>query len=102
MNQKFTRKIEDFVCENCNTSVKGSGYTNHCPKCLWSRHVDKNPGDRLSECMGMMEPIGTLRYGDEYIIVHQCKICGHKKRNKNSPEDDVDVIIALSNRPYED
>ena len=26
--------------------MKGNGYTNHCPKCLWSKHVDINPGDR--------------------------------------------------------
>lgn len=40
--KNFTRVIEDFICENCGTEVKGNGYTNHCPKCLWSKHVDKD------------------------------------------------------------
>ena len=36
------------------------GYScrNHCPNCLYSKHVDKNPGDRQEDCHGMLEPIG--------------------------------------------
>ena len=33
----FTKKIEDFTCDHCGYNVKGKGYTNHCPKCLWSK-----------------------------------------------------------------
>ena len=62
--RKFQRKKEDFICENCNKKVKGDGYTNHCPACLWSKHVDINPGDRLAECKGMMKPIGLDKKGD--------------------------------------
>ena len=58
MSQKFKRKIEDFVCGHCKQKVKGNGYTNHCPKCLWSKHVDLTPGDRASGCKGMMAPSG--------------------------------------------
>ncbi|MEK7061411.1 MAG: RNHCP domain-containing protein, partial [Patescibacteria group bacterium] len=43
----FVKKIEDFVCKVCGTKVKGTGYTNHCPNCLYSLHVDEEvPGDR--------------------------------------------------------
>ncbi|MFA6992594.1 MAG: RNHCP domain-containing protein, partial [Candidatus Gracilibacteria bacterium] len=42
MPKRFSRTIEDFVCEKCGAKVKGDGYTNHCPKCLWSKHVDIN------------------------------------------------------------
>ena len=42
----FTRKVEDFTCEHCGREVHGNGYTNHCPHCLHSKHVDVNPGDR--------------------------------------------------------
>ncbi|HCR42265.1 TPA: hypothetical protein DIV45_02815, partial [Patescibacteria group bacterium] len=38
--KNFIRTKEDFTCENCGHRVKGSGYTNHCPKCLYSQHVD--------------------------------------------------------------
>ncbi|HYC79501.1 MAG TPA: RNHCP domain-containing protein, partial [Candidatus Binatia bacterium] len=54
----FQRTPENFVCENCGTKVSGNGYTNHCPNCLYSKHVDNNPGDRLNKCHGLMEPIG--------------------------------------------
>ena len=54
----FIRKIENFTCNNCGTFVVGDGYTNHCPNCLFSKHVDTSPGDRKSSCKGLMEPIG--------------------------------------------
>ena len=44
---RFIRREENFVCEVCGAKVKGTGYTNHCPQYLWSKHVDKLiPGDR--------------------------------------------------------
>ena len=53
----FTKTVEDFNCAHCGAVVHGNGYTNHCPHCLYSRHVDNNPGDRLATCGGMMRPI---------------------------------------------
>jgi len=58
--KKFKRTKENFTCENCGFLVEGDGYTNHCPRCLWSKHVDINPGDRCSNCFGMMEPIDVF------------------------------------------
>ena len=55
--KQFVRRREDFVCEHCGTKVVGDGYTNHCPKCLWSKHVDIMPGDRAEDCQGLMRPI---------------------------------------------
>ena len=48
MAGNFTEIDEAFVCENCGKEVKKLGYScrNHCPECLYSKHVDKNPGDR--------------------------------------------------------
>ena len=37
----FIRKTEDFICENCGAVVVGNGYTNHCPACLYSKHVEE-------------------------------------------------------------
>ncbi|MGC8981457.1 MAG: RNHCP domain-containing protein [Minisyncoccia bacterium] len=59
MQKKFQRRIEDFRCERCGTFVKGTGYIDHCPNCLWSKHVDINPGDRKANCGGMMKPKGV-------------------------------------------
>lgn len=93
--KRFQKKVEDFVCEHCGMFVKGTGYTDHCPKCLWSKHEDVNPGDRKSECQGMMEPIGVEVKSGEYIIYYQCTKCGHRHRVKSSPEDDFDEIIRI-------
>lgn len=86
-SKKFQKKVEDFVCQNCGTKVTGSGYTNHCPKCLYSRHVDINPGDRLNPCGGLMKPINIENKSGEFVIIHKCQRCGEEKRNKARPED---------------
>ena len=96
VTKKFQRTKENFVCENCGFKVKGSGYTNHCPRCLWSQHVDVNPGDRQAACRGMMSPIGVKLKGGEYIILHQCLKCGFEKKNKAAEADDFDIILRLS------
>ena len=37
----------------------GSDHRNHCPNCLSSLHVDEEPGDRASDCGGIMEPVAV-------------------------------------------
>ena len=92
-SKKFIRKKEDFVCEHCRAQVSGNGYTNHCPKCLWSKHVDIHPGDRASDCGGMMRPVDVELKGSIYIITHRCEQCGYEKRNEVAEEDDFDQIM---------
>lgn len=92
--KSFTRRIEDFTCANCGTHVRGNGYTNHCPQCLYSRHVDNNPGDRAAVCGGMMCPIAAAPYRDGYIITHKCEKCGKTIRQNAAPDDNLDAIIA--------
>jgi len=101
--KKFQRRKEDFVCEHCGTEVKGTGYTNHCTKCLWSKHVDVNPGDRaaLEICGGMMRPVkvegnSSVKGVEGYMIVHVCEKCGHERRNRVEKNDDFDAVIALA------
>ncbi len=96
MNRKFQRLIENFACENCGESVSGDGYTNHCPVCLWSKHVDINPGDRAAECLGLMEPVGVEKKKDEYRILHRCAICSYEKWNRAKSEDSFEVILQIA------
>ena len=91
----FIRTTEDFNCEKCGFFVEGNGYTNHCPKCLWSKHVDVFPGDRKGECGGMMEPIGVNKKGNEYTILHKCVKCGLEKPNKAVKEDSFEMLIQV-------
>ncbi len=96
MAGKFVRKKEDFVCENCGKTVEGNGYTNHCPSCLFSKHVDINPGDRLSLCDGMMRPIGFEKGKKGLVIMFVCEKCGHRKKNRMAEGDNLNVLIELS------
>ncbi|HMB17509.1 MAG TPA: RNHCP domain-containing protein [Candidatus Paceibacterota bacterium] len=94
--KKFQKNKENFICANCGTKVKGNGYTNHCPHCLVSRHVDINPGDRKNDCGGLMDPIDIEKENGEYIIIHKCKKCGEEKRNKVAKEDNLKLIKEIS------
>jgi len=95
--KNFIKVKEDFICENCGKKIKGTGYTNHCPDCLWSRHVDlRLPGDRLSKCKGLMEPIGAEYKSKEWIITHKCQKCGLIRKNKANFNDSKEKLIELS------
>ncbi len=97
MSSKFKKVVEDFKCDNCGEEVSGNGYTNHCPHCLWSKHVDNNPGDRGNDCCGLMEPVGTEENGGEWQVVQKCQKCGEIKKNKLSTTDVFDKLIKVSN-----
>lgn len=92
----FKKVVENFVCEKCSLEVVGDGFTNHCPKCLWSKHVDNDPGDRENSCGGLMKPyrVETTKVGE--FLVFKCEKCKEEKRNKVSPEDDFDEVLKVS------
>ncbi len=98
----FSKKIEDFSCERCGCSVKGNGYTNHCPKCLWSKHVDLFPGDRLARCGGMMEPVLAKEERRRRRVTHRCVRCGYEKINDLSSEDNFEEFLSLLKRSSQD
>lgn len=99
MSLKFIKNKEDFVCEHCKAEVVGNGFTNHCPKCLWSKHVDVNPGDRAALCGGQMEPVEFLKEKENYVLVHKCVKCGYTKRNKMATNDDFDIAVKIVKKP---
>ena len=84
------------MCENCGVKVRGDGYTNHCPHCLYSKHVDVNPGDRKSLCGGLMEPTAVEHKNGAYVIVHRCRKCGAKKGNLAAKNDSVEALLAVA------
>ena len=94
----FTRKIEDFTCEHCGVQVTGDGYTDHCPRCLWGKHVDILPGDRAAECHGAMEPIAVEGTTPKYRIRYRCTRCGHPFVVKVAVADDPAALVALAAR----
>ncbi len=98
----FTRVVEDFTCGRCGAAVTGDGYTNHCPVCLWSCHVDVNPGDRAADCGALMEPVAAGLRQDEWFLVHRCVACGFVRRNRTDRHDDRAAVRALLGRPIPD
>ena len=95
----FKKTIENFKCEHCGLMVAGDGYTNHCPACLWSMHVDNDPGDRKNPCGGLMEPLGIIKNRKDTAILHRCTKCLTKKKNRLNPNDDMEIVARLSAVP---
>ena len=89
---------EEFICENCHKNVNRLNYTarDHCPYCLYSKHVDITPGDRLNECKGLLEPVLIEKFKDTYKIVYKCKKCKQIHKNIMARDDDYNKIIELS------
>lgn len=93
--KSFVKNKEDFTCENCGAFIIGNGYTNHCCKCFYSKHVDINPGDRLAQCGGLMSPISVQGSTNNVTITHKCQLCGFTRNNKLQEEDSNDDLILL-------
>ncbi len=100
-NKKFKMIDEGFICENCGVEVNPLGYTarDHCPKCLYSKHVDTNPGDRQNKCRGLLRPVGIEKFKDTYKIVYKCEKCNQIHKNIMAKDDNMDKIIEISNIP---
>ncbi len=95
-------KNEDFICDNCGMKVLPSNYTarDHCPYCLYSKHVDINPGDRLNPCHGLLIPIGIEKFKKTYKIIYKCSKCGMLHKNIMHEDDNMDLIIKLSTNSF--
>lgn len=96
MSISFIKRKEDFTCSHCVKEVLGNGYTNHCPHCLWSKHVDISPGDREAKCGGEMRPVEVVSKGSESILIHECVTCGHRKSNKIGKGDNFEELVKIS------
>lgn len=93
---------EEFVCENCKRNVSRLKYSarDHCPYCLYSKHVDINPGDRANVCKGLLKPIDIEKYKNTYKIIYKCNNCGQIHKNIIAIDDNMDEIIKLSIKDF--
>ena len=102
----------DFTCTHCGNFVSagilaaGVNNRNHCPYCLWSRHLDLfQAGDRMAACKSPMQPVGlTLKRSrkkyvsatsGELMLVHQCCECKKISINRIAADDVPEAIIEL-------
>ena len=98
--KKFNELDEGFICENCHKKIEPLGYTSrdHCPYCLYSKHVDINPGDRLNKCKGLLQPIEIEKFKDTYKIIYKCMKCNSLHKNIIAKDDDINEIIKISTK----
>lgn len=103
---------DGFTCRRCryyvsaNSILSGVVNRNHCPYCLWSRHLDLfTAGDRLAACKQLMQPVGLAlkqprkryspHHGGELMLIHQCTDCGKIAINRIAADDDADTVLAV-------
>lgn len=96
-----TEGDQAFKCGHCRqfigAPIAGGRHRNHCPNCLYSKHVDrKMPGDRMSECHSMMAPIGLLsRRNGEQVLIHLCLGCGKEDPNRVAADDNPLLLMRI-------
>lgn len=95
---------DSFVCRNCGWQISpqgaGTHHRNHCPNCLHSLHVDNKPGDRESDCGGIMEPVSVwIRNRGEWALIHRCKRCGQLHSNRISADDNPAKLLSIAMKP---
>ena len=99
--KRFNMIDEEFICENCGKKVSKLNYTarDHCPYCLYSKHVDIMPGDRKNECCGLLVPISIEKYKNTYKIVYKCNNCKQTHKNIIANDDNFDEILKIMQKP---
>jgi hypothetical protein len=99
------RGPDTFRCRQCGLDISnhapGTAHRNHCPNCLWSRHLDDDvPGDRDAECGSLMEPIAVTVRGDgEWVLVHRCTGCDVVHLNRTAGDDNPLLLLRVAVRP---
>jgi len=104
MSRKSRRDTSGFPCAHCKRPVPGESFgtrhRNHCPHCLWSLHVDEEPGDRRCACRSPMAPVALeVRTGGEWAIIHRCTGCGVLKTNRTAGDDHAGALLSLALKP---
>jgi len=106
------RQEKQFRCQNCGLLVStdpelaGVNNRNHCPNCLWSRHVDQDKaGDRKADCRARMQPVGLTvkqthkKYAGadqgELMLIHRCSACGKISINRIAADDSAGQLYRL-------
>ena len=60
--------------------------------------MDINPGDRESECLGLMKPVKIEKNKDKYRVTNVCEKCGYEKTNMLAPNDNWDNVIKIQQK----
>lgn len=94
----FVKNDNEFLCVNCGKKIEKLGYTSrdHCNFCLYSLHVDIEPGDRKNDCKGILVPINIIQTSKKgKVIIYKCQKCKKEIRNIVATDDDLDMIYKI-------
>ncbi len=94
----FIKNDNEFICKNCGKKIEKLNYTSrdHCNFCLYSLHVDIEPGDRKNPCKGLLVPINVISHSKKgEVIVYRCSRCGKEVRNIVALDDDREQIYKI-------
>lgn len=93
--------------------IFGQFQRNHCPKCLYSIHIDDKYGDRKMWCghkinengpdyddanfsSSLLVPISkTINHNGILCIVHECEKCKKDRICKVAPDDNKQILATL-------
>lgn len=112
MTRHYLSSFKEFRCSHCHVIVPCANLIsavnnrNHCPYCLWSRHLDLfSAGDRLSACKAPMKPVGLAikRSRDRYrsgprgelMLIHVCVECNSPSINRIAADDHPEAILSI-------
>lgn len=95
---------EVFTCRVCTRMIvpqgAGSDHRNHCPNCLTSLHVDNEPGDRASDCGGIMDAVAVwVRKSGEWAVIQRCRRCGKLSSNRTAADDNPMKLMSIALKP---
>jgi ribosomal protein L37E len=98
----FIKNNSGFTCEHCGELNPPAVKTcrNHCITCLYSKHVDVEPGDRAAQCGGFMKPIAVLpgTRKSDYVLLHKCESCGFERNNRMAEDDDFEKVLEVAGK----
>ena len=62
--------------------------------------MDEEPGDRASDCGGLMDPIGVwVRKNGEWAVIHRCRRCGKLSSNRVAADDNPMKLMSIALKP---
>jgi hypothetical protein len=96
---------DTFGCLQCGRAVSTAGPErlprDHCPHCLYSRHLTDLAGGGPSPCGQRMAPIAIAVAGDgAWSVIHRCTHCREVASAPAGPDDNPLVLTGLAVRPF--
>ncbi|HEX5366535.1 MAG TPA: RNHCP domain-containing protein [Acidimicrobiales bacterium] len=92
-HERHRRQPESFRCRHCRLDVAGdapgTAHRNHCPPCLWSRHVD--------DARATGPP--SRRAARPWVLVHRCTGCRTVHLNRTAGDDNPLLLVGIAVGP---